>query len=129
MYIWYKHPQYEARLAMEALALKAHFPAARLLRDTNGQLHWTLTVRSLRGQPYEVCLTYPPDFPTQPIQAFVLSPQLPEYMPHIYETRALCLGHSATARTSAVTTATWTATWLSAFEVWRATGEWPEFKK
>ena len=127
MYYWYKTPQYEARLGMEALALKAHFPAARLLRDTNGQLHWVLTVRSVQGNPYEVCLTYPQDFPTHAIQAFVLSPQLTENIPHIYMTRELCLGHSATARTSAVTIATWTAAWLSAFEFWRATGEWPEF--
>ncbi len=129
MYQWHAQDRYRRRLEAETALMLAHFPSANLVVANDGTLVWQFVVRTLRGTPFTVALAYPADFPAGEIQAFVLAPELPRGCPHQFKTGALCLGHSATSQSTAITVATWCAAWLSAMQIWNITGEWPEFDR
>lgn len=123
---WYTQARYAGRFSAECAAVLAQTPAARLAVTDDDTLFWDATVRTLGGQDYRISVVYPQTFPYGELQVFVLSPTLLS-SPHQFSNGQLCLGHAFGACTSAVTTAAWAATWLSAYEVYRATGNWPEF--
>lgn len=127
--MWYDNPKHLRRLAAEKALLLTHFPSASLVLDEQHRLMWSLPVFSLRGRRYDVALVYPPDFPAGPIQAYILDPEIRPGVPHRYAGGSLCLGHSSTPHTSALTTAVWVCAWASAYELWLLQGSWPEFRR
>lgn len=118
------------RLSAEVSAMR-RFPGFRAhVRDD--EIWWTGRLRSaLGGRSYLVRVTYPYDFPDDAPNVMILSPELPEGVPHVLSPQRPCLFRGGPrdgydpGSTTAATLVAWTALWIHAFETWQSTGVWP----
>lgn len=126
-----------ARLVIERTAMEHRFPQFQLVRD--GEiLVWIGTLRSNRGNTYEIALYYPNDFPASVPNVFPIDPpitvwkdQKAGHLKHQYNDGHLCLyepnDRTFGQNTTAATVIAVAAAWFFAYESWLESGkkEWP----
>lgn len=129
--MWYdRNP---VRLLEEKEIMGRAFPRARLVRLSSGHLAWVLGIVTNQGGKYLVQIRYPEGFPAAYPLAHVLDPPI-SGAPHQYADGHLCLFSTndrpersyEPSRTTVATIAAWVAAWLASYEIWRASGTWPE---
>jgi ubiquitin-protein ligase len=135
---WGTRTSVSPRLRLEVEAMRATFGDTFKLTvpHNNDPLYWlgtvTLNLSTLREQTHSIKILYPPDYPSRPAEAYVLSPNIYSEK-HQYEDGQLCLFNPKDgerygwnpARSTAVTVAAWAVQWLYAYYTWRHTGTWP----
>ena len=100
------------------------------------QLFWLgmvdINLAGLQRRDHQLKITYPPEYPNRPAEAYVLSPSI--YSPkHQFEDGQLCLFNPKDgvaygwnpSTSTAVTVTGWAIEWIYSFYTWRATGQWP----
>lgn len=137
---WHAPTWYEvnpARLLLEKKAMETRFPQFQLVRD-GAQLVWIGTLKSNRGNPYEIALYYPNHFPASPPSVFPINPAITVWkdeqtgsLKHQYSDGHLCLYYPGdrtfAQNTTAATVIAVAAAWFFAYESWLESGKtvWP----
>lgn len=131
---WWSTPYGRWRLAAEVESMR-RFPGFRKRRTDEGPLGWLGWIESSveNGDRYLARVLYPGRFPDEPPLVFIDEPALDPAAPHLLSGGRPCLylpsqgprnGYDP-ARTTAATLVAWTVLWVNAYEIWRATGNWP----
>ena len=118
----------QGRLLEERRLLKAHYPMFEFDVDVNGVLFLIGEVGGVPGlrARYQVLVVLPQGYGAGVMpDAYVVSPEILDGAPHLYENGSLCLDLSVVYRrtTSLVTFLDVVMLWLSQYEHWIATGE------
>lgn len=128
--------RYPNRFKHEKAVVKDRFYEANpTLMRHEGKLAWTLDITKQSGTTYKVVVAYPENYPHQQPETYVVKPKLvPGETKHMFTNGELCLfdrdGREWDVdRSTAATVIAWAATWLTAYEIWKRTGNWPGDEK
>lgn len=133
---WYE--RLPERLVLEGQVMRERFPQFQLVCDGNGVLSWRGSLRTNRGNVYELAIIYPTSFPDDAPQAKPINPAIEVFrngrggrLQHQYSDGLLCLYYPGDRTmqkdTTAATVVALAAAWLFAYESWLESGRrhWP----
>lgn len=134
---WYSSnwwDQNSGRVLEEEKVMEDLFPDFEL-RELDDSLAWRGTLRSNRGNRYEVAVVYPEHYPNpdKAPEAFILDPDIKRSeTKHLWPNGRLCLFHpddhasrSWRKDSTAATVVSWVGAWIFAHEHYQETGQWP----
>lgn len=121
----------EITIGQQVRAMASLFPQFHYQRTRDGRGHqqptWIGSLKPKDSSPvYTIKIVLTASHPS----VWVLSPQLPPNVPHIYpESRSLCLYYPSDRswgrqKLLAKTIVPWTAEWLYLYELWCITNQW-----
>lgn len=128
---WETNPD---RLLKERKVMEDLFPDFEL-RELDDSLAWNGTLRSNRGNRYQVAIVYPDQYPNpeKAPEAFIIDPEIDRSeTKHLWPNGRLCLFHPGDSASrswqkssTAATVVSWVGAWIFAHEHYQRTGTWP----